>query len=138
VFRLIQTDPETSAIHINVGAIERHKYSQSLLACLAAVGSGRSHELIRLLFRLPDSREKAFSVAFASMMVHELKHHMDLLLTPYGFHRLRTAFSFYTYGPSILDRIDIILPVSQGRTHLIKKDSDWNLTQRRQGISLVN
>ncbi len=136
MFKLIQTDPETSAIHVNVGAIERHKYRQSLLACLAAVSGGQSHELMRLLFRLPDSHEKAFSMAFTSMMVHELKHHMDLLLTPYGFHRLRTAFSFYTIGPSILDRIDIILPVSQGMDEFNQKRFGMESYSTSQGYFL--
>ena len=102
MFRLFQIDPETGAVHVNVGAIERHRYSDTLLAALDAFRSNHLNDLIRTLFRLPESDERAHAVAFTSHLVHELRHAVDLLLTPYGFHRIRIGFEFYEGLPLFL------------------------------------
>jgi hypothetical protein len=102
MFRLFQVDPETGALHVNVGAIRRHAHSDALLAALDAFRSNNLYELWRTLFRLPESDERAHVVAFVSQLFHEMRHVVDLLLTPYGFHRIRMGFEFYEALPQFL------------------------------------
>ncbi len=120
MFRLFQLDPETSAININMGAIERHKYSDSLVSIIDAFRQNRLHELWRTLNRYPDTEERAYALLVLSQLMHELKHFVDILLTPYGFHRLRTAFEFYRVLPSLLARDEpLVLPLSSGTDSFI-------------------
>ena len=102
MFRLFQIDPETAAIHVNIGAIEGHRYSEALRASLDAFRGNHLDDLLRTLYRLPDSDERAHVAAFTSQLIHELRHAVDLLLTPYGFHRIRTGFEFYEMLPPFL------------------------------------
>jgi hypothetical protein len=104
VFRLFQIDPETSAIHINVGALERHKHSDIFIATLDAFRHNRVVDLWSTVVHYPDTDERAYAILSLSQLMHELKHFLDIVLTPYGFQRIRTAFEFYRVLPHLLAR----------------------------------
>jgi hypothetical protein len=116
MFRLFQIDPETSAIHINTGALMRHRHASVFVACLDAFRQNKLDELWKTLWRFPDSEERAFAVLFLDHLLHEVRHFIDLILTPYGFYRLRAGLEFYRTAHVLLARKSekLILPLSSG------------------------
>ena len=126
MFRLFQIDPETSAIHVNTGAFLRHKHGTVFMACLDAFRQNKLFALWQTLWRLPDSEERAFAALFTSQLVHELRHYIDLVLTPYGFYRLRSGFEFYQIAPLLLARAHekMILPLSSGLDPFFQQELD--------------
>jgi len=117
VFRILQTDPLTSAVHVNIGAIRAHRYGDTLLECIRAVRDGRSFELIQLLIRMPDSTERAHAIALTTGLLHELKHQADMLVTPFAFNRLRSALAFYQGLHRVAGdpSVKLIFPLAQVR-----------------------
>jgi hypothetical protein len=103
MFKVLQTDPETAAIHLNESAVLRHRFGERFLRTFDEFFvSGTPHSVVRSLYEMPISDERTSLVKFTSEMLHELKHYADLVFTPYGFYRLRVAFEFYSTNISHL------------------------------------
>lgn len=102
MFRVLQIDPETLAIHMNEGAILRHRAYEDIIDLSAHFFEDNPRETVRFLRGLTDTNKQAMLAVFASSMLHELRHYLDLSFTCYGFYRLRSAFEFYNYAASLL------------------------------------
>src|SRR5581483_8969583 len=119
-FRIIQIDPETLAIHVNAGAVATHRDSDSYF-----------HLLDRIyILGVEDAVSEALHVGaglnlleFGASFLHELRHFADLLLTPFGFYRIRTAFEFYINFPRLLfsDKSKIPVPLMSGMDPITRR-----------------
>lgn len=99
MFRLLQIDPETLAIHVNASAISRHKKSDAMFELLRV--ATRANPVHALSAACGEDIDLDL-LDFGSSFMHELRHFGDLLLSPFGFYRIRTAFEFYVNFPSLL------------------------------------
>src|SRR5579862_8432676 len=100
MFRLIQIDPETLAIQVNASAIDRHPQGAKLLEFLDQTYLRGPAQALKDIF---ESDERDLSILeFSTSYLHELRHFCDLLVTPFGFYRIRTAFEFYVNMPRII------------------------------------
>ena len=99
MFRLLQIDPETLAIHVNASAIARHKKADEMFELLrVATRSNPVHAVSAACNKGIDLD----LLDFGSSLMHELRHFGDLLLSPFGFYRIRTAFEFYLNFPDLI------------------------------------
>lgn len=95
MFRVLQVDPETGVLHINASAVSAHKNAGRLFEVLEDVLRDGTFPVLERMRRLKSSRENAITIEFYLSVLHELRHVYDLLLTPFGFHRIRVAFECY-------------------------------------------
>lgn len=102
VYRLLQVDPETAAIHVNLSEIQRHPSNGAFLSAIAHFTAGNLHGRITELLRAAPGIERAREVSMLSHLVHEARHHFDMIMTPFGFYRIRAAFEFYALAPHLL------------------------------------
>lgn len=111
MFRLAVADVETGILHVNVSAISSHKYARTLSATLHAFLYASPKQFIKEMARLPASEERDESILYYSVLLHELRHVLDLLVTPYGAWRIRHTFQSMTAVPQMLGKdIPIIIP----------------------------
>src|SRR5690349_19477865 len=99
MFRIFQYDPETSAILVNVSAIQRHSQNEDITECVNEFFQNNFINFTRDLIKEPSDSSKVAKVMTASSLLHEMRHYADSILTPYGFYRLRIAFEFYFFYP---------------------------------------
>jgi hypothetical protein len=99
MFRLLQIDPETLAIHINASAVKRHQKADAMFDFL---NIATNDSPLAALISLGDENVDLDLLDFGSSFLHELRHFGDLLLSPFGFYRIRTAFEFYTNFPGLV------------------------------------
>jgi hypothetical protein len=107
MFRAIQIDPETLAIHLNAGAVSAHRRSRDLFGFVDRV---RVEGVLTPLLEACEAGDMEL-VSFGASYLHELRHFGDLLLTPFGFYRIRTAFEFFMNLPRLIFFSDEKVPV---------------------------
>jgi hypothetical protein len=95
VFSVVQTDPETSAIHFNDYAVAEHKDGAALTNLFHACFALTPTELLRSIKQTKNPAHEARLGSFAGNVLHEMRHYLDVVFTPYGFFRLRSAFEAY-------------------------------------------
>jgi len=98
MFRVIQIDPETLAIHLNAGAISAHTRNMDLFNFVDAV---RVDGILSPLLAANKAADMCL-LDFGTSYLHELRHFADLLLTPFGFYRINTAFEFFMNLPYLV------------------------------------
>jgi hypothetical protein len=113
MFRILQIDQDTLAIHVNAGELAAHPSSSDLFRLLDLMRYQGVELAIRGLIEHGSSQFPV--VEFGSSYLHELRHYVDLLLTPYGFYRIWTAFEVYLNIPSSIQSSEVIpIPLSSG------------------------
>lgn len=118
MFRLLQIDPDSLAIHINYSAISASPHSEYLLSLLDALANFPTPDVLEHFpSRARSVNQYAAGVEFASSYIHELRHYADLALTPYGFYRLRAAFESYSVVPHLFTegQPPLIIPLPVNR-----------------------
>ncbi|HEX3745393.1 MAG TPA: hypothetical protein VHW09_15725 [Bryobacteraceae bacterium] len=98
MFRVIQIDPETLAIHLNAGAISNHSRGKDFFNFIDAA---HVNGVLDPLLAACEANDLDL-VSFGTSFLHELRHFGDLLLTPFGFYRIRTAFEFFINLPHLI------------------------------------
>src|SRR5438034_384982 len=98
MFRIIQIDPETLAIHLNAGAISAHIRGVEFFHFMDAV---RVKGILAPLLEACEAGDLEL-VTLGTSYLHELRHFGDILLTPFGFYRIRTAFEFFVNLPNLI------------------------------------
>ena len=86
----LQIDPESFAFHVNAAVLSSGKYPQNCFLLLDYCNLGKFHSAAKLVEELSDHEAQQNAVDFLSQFVHEYRHHIDLLLSPYGWYRLRS------------------------------------------------
>jgi hypothetical protein len=107
MFRVIQIDPETLAIQLNAGAISVHSRSVDLFNF---VDAARVDGILAPLLVANNAGDMDL-LSFGTSYLHELRHFADLLLTPFGFYRIRTAFEFFRNLPYLVFASDGEIPI---------------------------
>ena len=85
----LQIDPESLAIHINASILNGTAYSSTYFRLLDQCALGHFDDAKDIVTALTNEEHKILAVEFLSRYVHEFRHHVDLLLTSYGWYRLR-------------------------------------------------
>lgn len=129
MFRLLQIDAETAAMHINCTALQKHAEVDRLWETVDAFFDYGPSFVLSGLMSENDSTEKFNAVALFSSLLHEVRHYVDLILTPFGFYRLRTAFECYV----LLSQLVVSEEVKQIPIPLMSGASKVN--QRMLGLS---
>jgi hypothetical protein len=107
MFRVIQIDPETLAIQLNAGAISAHSRGVDIFNF---VDKARVDGILSPLLAANSTGDMDL-LSFGTSYLHELRHFADLLLTPFGFYRIRTAFEFFKNLPYLVFVSDDKIPV---------------------------
>src|ERR1017187_5177079 len=118
MFRIIQIDPDTLALHLNAGAISAHSRGRDFFRFVDTI---RIKGVMDPLLQACNTGDMAL-VDFGSSYLHELRHFGDLLLTPFGFYRLRTAFEFFVNLPYLVlfSKEQIPVPLMSGMDPLTR------------------
>lgn len=94
MFRIVQADQYTGALHINFGALSAHKDAALIDKILTGAMSGNSAEIARVLSNTADKAYVSRVLPIFINYVHELRHTLDLLFTPAAMDKIRSAFEF--------------------------------------------
>lgn len=84
---IFQIDPETLALHINANYVHATERSELYSAIIDPLISGNASKAFAAIKKKKD-REFRQEI-FLSQYLHEFRHYVDLLLSPYGWYRIR-------------------------------------------------
>ncbi len=112
MFRTVQIDPETLAVNINADVLSDHSRGPEFFEFVDA--SRRDGLLLPLL--AATKKNDIELVSFGASLLHEYRHFGDLLLSPFGFYRVRTAFEFFYNLPYLLftSSDEVAVPLMSG------------------------
>jgi hypothetical protein len=124
VFRLLQLDPDTLAMNVNVAGVGVSPHSDQLRFILDEVSVGNFEVVEGFIDSLKaDDASYPAAVEFYSSYIHELRHYFDLAVTPYGWYRLRTVFEFYSLIPGMLAQTEdnLVIPLATNRDAIYRE-----------------
>lgn len=124
MFSVLHFEPESCALHIDGTAITQHTHGKALFSLIDRFYERGATDVQSSLQQLGTSGEKATQVEIYTSLLHEVRHYFDFVLTPFGFHRVRTAFETHHSLVGVLSHPEVTqipIPLSAGTCPLSRR-----------------